>query len=1167
MKGKSKLATYLLLAVMVFNILGGAIPVQAASGSIVDIATVPAPGQKLEAKYSFMPVNIQGVTVFETFGGEGQWKENLVDGGSTFTGIVPTEAMKNNVGVIYRNVGNYEGRTIDLKVTIHDWEQYFDSRGAIGFRTNGRNLAMTTQGYTWVDTTWEFLDAVTGMPAVVGGYLTFDDIDYRQGVTFNQDTTDRIEEIFIAGTDNTISYSKTGGELSLFDAENRDATGADDTAAFTIVYQQSSVRFKWTKVYTQAKDSRVYDPNDLFGTYVGERMGVPTRRPLAQETTKPTKFVDGQNSNTLPNRDEEFTYTIYHGVPWENSANYYTSYEMKDTLPSCLEVQGSVSIINKDLVDVTDRFNVNITGSVITATAKSETLAASSFYENTYKFVIDVKIKDGIDLSAFYNNVTKQVVFTNKATVSADGETPKESNVVTTNVNITEDSTPIKKIKVAGSLLDETNVNVTPTNILFRGTTTITDLKPHTSIKIVDELDEHLTFKSLKVYLADDTEITSHGTLNVNNNTIEFDFNSAYLKSLMGQTIYFELETTLDSYVEGEDIKNTFDVITEEGTKTSGEVKVIVPKVNYTVTTTTEGNGTAGTDKPVAKEGETVTITATPDPGSKFVRWEVVSGDVTLTDPTNPSQNFIMPDENVVVKAIFEEDEPEQYTVTTTTEGNGTAGTDKPVAEEGEIVTITATPDPDNSFVRWEVVSGDVTLTDPTNPSQNFIMPDENVVVKAIFEENEPEKYTVTTTTEGNGTASTDKPIAEEGETVALNAIPGSDSHFVRWEVISGDVTLTDPTNSNQSFIMPDENVVVKAVFETNAPNEYSTTVIKEGNGTGTVDIPVAEEGETITITATPDPDNSFVRWEVIDGDVTLTDPTNPNQSFIMPDENVVVKAIFEEDEPEQYTVTTTTEGNGTADTDKPVAKEGETVTLTATPGPDNSFVRWEVISGDVTLTDPTNPSQSFVMPDENVVVKAIFKEDEKKNYTVTTTTEGKGSGKVNIPVAEEGETVTITATPDPGSKFVRWEVVSGDVTLTDPTNPSQTFVMPGGDLVVRAVFEEDTPSGNGNDDNSGNGNDNNSGNGNDDNSGNGNDDNSGNGKDNNSGNTGSNTSSTPARTSGSNTNSTPTGTSTGAKTGDTTMMAMWTLVLSMAVLTAGAMIWTKKKKCNNDQN
>ncbi len=58
----------------------------------------------------------------------------------------------------------------------------------------------------------------------------------------------------------------------------------------------------------------------------------------------------------------------------------------------------------------------------------------------------------------------------------------------------------------------------------------------------------------------------------------------------------------------------------------------------------------------VAEEGDTVTITAEAAPaGKKFKNWEVVSGGVTLADAKAKTTTFIMPANDVEIKAVYED--------------------------------------------------------------------------------------------------------------------------------------------------------------------------------------------------------------------------------------------------------------------------------------------------------------------------------------------------------------------------------------------------------------------------------------------------------------------------------------------------------------------------------
>ena len=151
----------------------------------------------------------------------------------------------------------------------------------------------------------------------------------------------------------------------------------------------------------------------------------------------------------------------------------------------------------------------------------------------------------------------------------------------------------------------------------------------------------------------------------------------------------------------------------------------------YSVTVSTDGNGTAMADKTSAAAGTEVTLTATPKSGYTFKQWQVITGGVTIKD-----NKFTMPVGNVEVKAIFEKDATPppastEYSVKVRTDGNGTAMADKTSAAVGTVVTLTATPKSGYTFKQWQVITGGVTIKD-----NKFTMPDENVEIKAIFEKN-----------------------------------------------------------------------------------------------------------------------------------------------------------------------------------------------------------------------------------------------------------------------------------------------------------------------------------------------------------------------------------------------------------------------------------------------
>ena len=313
------------------------------------------------------------------------------------------------------------------------------------------------------------------------------------------------------------------------------------------------------------------------------------------------------------------------------------------------------------------------------------------------------------------------------------------------------------------------------------------------------------------------------------------------------------------------------------------------PAAEHTITVTTAGGGTASASSTSATAGTEITLTATPNTGYHFKEWQVESpAGLVITN-----NKFTMPDSNVAIKAIFEEDSPfapTKHTVTVKTDGNGIAFASPLLAVAGTEITLTAMPKESYHFKEWQVISGGVVIE-----NNKFLMPDTNVEVKAFFEEGAPPaptKYTVTVTTEGGGTASASPAKTAAGTEITLTATPNTGYHFKEWQVESpAGLVIT-----NNKFTMPDSNVAIKAIFEEDspfAPTKHTVTVKTDGNGIAFASPLLAVAGTEITLTAMPKKGYHFKEWQVISGGVAIE-----NNKFLMPDSNVEVNAVFEKDAP-----------------------------------------------------------------------------------------------------------------------------------------------------------------------------------------------------------------------------------------------------------------------------
>ena len=555
------------------------------------------------------------------------------------------------------------------------------------------------------------------------------------------------------------------------------------------------------------------------------------------------------------------------------------------------------------------------------------------------------------------------------------------------------------------------------------------------------------------------------------------------------------------------------------------ELSITITKdapAEFTITVTSSGNGTASASLAKAAAGTEITLTATPKEGYHFKEWQVISGNVTIKD-----NKFTMPDSDVEVKAIFEKDAPPaptEFTITVKTDGNGTASASHAKAAAGTEITLTATPNKGYHFKEWQVESpAGLVIT-----NNKFTMPDTNVAIKAIFEEDAPPaptEFTITVKTDGNGTASASHAKAVVGTEITLTAKPNKGYHFKEWEVISGGVTI-----KNNKFIMPSANVEVKAIFEEDAPpvptdpakpnisvtgtytyNGSVHTATVSGYDPTTMDISgntATEAGDyTVRVTsktgkwadgstgavtaawsigkATQEAPNGLIgvaptteggsdgkisgvtdkmEYRMADGSIYTacsgTEIENlsagnyfvryaeDNNHFAGPD---VAVTVGEGAPPADCTITFN--GNGGSGSMEPVTVKAETNYILPECGftapADQEFKAWEIGGTEYKVGD----SYTVLVDTE---IKALWENSviTPTTYTVTVSNDGNGTASASHAKAAAGTEITLTATPQIGYHFKGWQVESpAGLVITN-----NKFTMPDGNVDVKAIFEKDAP-------------------------------------------------------------------------------------------------------------
>lgn len=147
----------------------------------------------------------------------------------------------------------------------------------------------------------------------------------------------------------------------------------------------------------------------------------------------------------------------------------------------------------------------------------------------------------------------------------------------------------------------------------------------------------------------------------------------------------------------------------------------------------TEG-GSVSPEEGVIRVGveESVSLTAVPELGFTFARWECSSPLGKFEDEKDPSTSFIMPGEACTVTAVFVKG---GYRLTLASSAGGKVEEEKTkegVYEMGTKITLKATPLEGYVFARWECAINGV-VVQPDSAETEVIVPGRDVEITAIF--------------------------------------------------------------------------------------------------------------------------------------------------------------------------------------------------------------------------------------------------------------------------------------------------------------------------------------------------------------------------------------------------------------------------------------------------
>ena len=586
------------LALLAIGVIGGVAfgnsnEYKAQATSKTDNTVVVNNDTTVSSKYSFIFRWIDGKTTAQTFNfGQGSFDSIKADpnsyngyGGTHYMYHLKSRNDLGKFGIIYHNVGTYRGKTIDLKITITDYDPRNPS-GGIQFSEG--IISLDTQDMAFVKQRWDFYDAKTNEKVKINGYVTINDIDWTQGVTFDSETSKHIQNVLVT-KDTIVDVTKSNGEIAVQDSGlHKDIDPMTKRGWATVLFNDAdNLTFKWCVHDLDSKPYQCHEPEKVKweGRWDGDYFGYTEKKLARTEIITPEKYIQS-NGNKVTEKtitsDDGVEYSLLHKVPDEISDFYYGSYELKDEVPDCLKIK-SYGIYNETGQNVSNLFDDKTSGNSIRYVAKKNSLEKNFFYGHDYY----VKIKADV----YKPNVSKykinhDVQIKNNFTVTIDGKT-KRSNDTILKIKHQSPPSPVKTASISQVSFDGKEFTYDVKQQMNRFNTDIFD--KYSQMSFDDKVPDSLQVTDVQI-LKDGTDVTEQvgsvygrngrGFYNNERNHVHCDFSSGYLDkmSLDGETYTMRIHVKYTAHKlqsQETEIKNSAEVrINNDGRTASATVKV-----------------------------------------------------------------------------------------------------------------------------------------------------------------------------------------------------------------------------------------------------------------------------------------------------------------------------------------------------------------------------------------------------------------------------------------------------------------------------------------------------------------------------------------------------------------------------------------------------------------
>lgn len=598
----------------------------AASITSAPNATTIKPGMMADAKYNFIAQwNGSGKSTVSVFGASnnydasamidyynGKVSSNAASLKSVKTGFVPTASLKGKAGFTFTNVGYVGTQNVDLRATMMDYTLASDMgsyKPNIGVKPNEIGFFESAL----LNTKWkyEIVKHGTTTPVRTSGFYTFNDLDAGQYITFDKDTVDGLQTIYVptstiptgkymGGKDtNWISYSKGSNGSEKFytnvpvitkganTTQANSSSDMDKYAMFTATYNSlSAVTFTYGELHNNSDGTAANKAVNHAVWY----FGYAASKPLPSAPTPPNKLVSDSDQknvmdNALTSSVEPYTYTIRQLINKEIPENYYSNADFTDNVDSRVKVTGVKVVLAGTSTDITSKYFTNKTsGNDVKLSATAKALKDSTFYGKNYDVQISVKPIGGnttkLDIPNTGSwNINNQPVTTNKVITHIP---PKVDTGVKKFVS-TDDKT----------WADSATIDDLTKDYFYKSEVTVGDHNGSdtvSSVAVEEDFENLQTYSNLKVTDSTGKDITADGnvTKTTSGKTTKIIWTAKDPTPLVGKKVTMTLNANLKSattsqledYLTGNKIQipNTTNAVIN-GTATPSNKTEVTPKI------------------------------------------------------------------------------------------------------------------------------------------------------------------------------------------------------------------------------------------------------------------------------------------------------------------------------------------------------------------------------------------------------------------------------------------------------------------------------------------------------------------------------------------------------------------------------------------------------------